>query len=139
MILLDTNVVSELMRREPDARVLAWAASRPLEEMAVAAVTVMEIRVGIEMMPDGRRRSELDARFNSFLAQGFEDRVLVFDRAAAEACASIRAIRRRLGKPISTEDSMIAAIATVRGAAIATRDSAGFAGCSLILVNPWGT
>lgn len=137
MLLLDTNVVSELMRPQPNPRVLGWVAAQPLFEMAIATITVMEVRFGIALLPWSNRRTDLDARFRQFLAQGFSGRVLPFDEAAADACADIRAQRRQMGNPITTEDGMIAAIARVHGAPVATRDVRGFEGCGLTLVNPW--
>lgn len=137
MLLLDTNLVSELMRPRLDPRVLDWVAAQPLAELAIAAVSVTEIRFGIVVVPQGKRRAELDARFRQLLAQGFGDRVLPFDRPAADACADIRASRKGAGNPISVEDSMIAATARVHGAAVATRDVGGFEGCGLSVVDPW--
>lgn len=137
MLLLDTNVVSELMRPRPDARVLDWVAAQPMAEMAIAAVTVMEIRFGIALLPGGRRRTDLDASFRLLVAQGFAGRVLPFDHAVAETCADIRARRRRRGHPIATEDSMIAAIARVHGAQLATRDGSDFEGCGVTVIDPW--
>jgi predicted nucleic acid-binding protein len=137
MLLLDTNLVSELMRPRPDARVLSWVAGQPLCETAIATITVMEIRFGIALLPQGRRRTDLDTRFRQLLAEAFTGRVLAFNQPAADACAEIRAHRRQLGNPITIEDSMIAAIARVHGAPVATRDLGGFEGCGLTLVNPW--
>lgn len=137
MLLLDTNVVSELMRPRPEPRVLGWVADQPAAAMAVSTVTVMEIRLGIALLPAGHRRGELDTRFARLLAEGFPGRVLAFDEAAADACAEIRAVRRRIGSPITTEDAMIAAIGRARGAAVVTRDARGFAGCGVRVVDPW--
>jgi toxin FitB len=137
MLLLDTNVVSELMRPRPDSRVLSWVAAQPLSETAIATITVMEIRFGIALLPQGRRRTDLDTRFRQLLARAFTGRVLAFDQPAADASAEIRAQRRQRGNPITVEDSMIAAIARVHGAPVATRDLAGFEGCGLALINPW--
>jgi hypothetical protein len=137
LILLDTNVVSELMRPRPEPRVSDWAAAQPLATLAVAAVSVMEVRFGIAVLPAGRKRDELDSKLRQFLAQGFAGRVLPLDAAAANACADIRALRKRAGRPIATEDAMIAGIARAHGATMATRDIGGFAGCGLVLVNPW--
>jgi predicted nucleic acid-binding protein len=137
MLLLDTNLVSELMRPRPNLRVLDWVAAQPLAEMAIAAITVMEIRFGIALLPWGKRRTDLDSSFRQLVAQGFGGRVLAFDQAAADACADTRARRRQTGNPITTEDAMIAAIARVHGARVATRDVGGFAGCGLTLINPW--
>ncbi len=137
LTLLDTNVVSELMRPRPEPRVTEWAAAQPLATLAVAAVTVMEVRFGIAVLPAGRKRDELDAKLRQFLAQGFAGRVLPLDAAAANACADIHALRRRMGRPITAEDAMIAGTARAHGATVATRDVGGFAGCGLVLVNPW--
>ena len=137
MLLLDSNVVSELMRPRPDRRVLSWVGAQPLSEMAMATITVMEIRFGIALLPQGRRRTDLDTRCRQLLAQAFADRVLGFDQRAADACAEIRVHRRHAGSAISIEDAMIAAIARVHGAGVATRDMGGFEGCGLTLINPW--
>jgi len=137
MILLDTNVVSELMSPEPDARVQAWAAAQPMETLALSAVSVMEIRHGILRLSDGRRRRDLETRFERFLAQGFAGRVLPFDDAAGRAAAEIRRLRTRLGRPIAIEDGMIAAIAKAEGGIVATRDESGFSGCGVPVVSPW--
>lgn len=137
MVLLDTNLVSELMRSHPDPRVLSWVAAQPLSDMAIATITVMEIRFGTALLPQGRRRTELDTRFRQLLAQAFAGRVLAFDRTAADACAEIRAQRRHRGNPITVQDGMIAAIARVHGAPVATRDVGGFEGCGLTLIDPW--
>ena len=137
MLLLDTNLVSELMRPRPNPHVLEWVAAQPLSEVVIAAITVMEVRYGIALLPRSKRRSELDLKFREFVARGFAGRVLPFDQAAADACAEIRAFRRRRGNPIATEDAMIAAIARVHGVPVATRDVGGFEGCGLTLINPW--
>ena len=137
MLVLDTNLVSELMRPGPDPRVLGWIATQPLHEMAIATITLMEVRFGIATLPHGQRRTELDRRFRQFLAQGFSDRVLPFDSAAADACADIRAARKSMGRPIAIEDGMIAAVAKTHGATVATRDTSGFEGCGIPLLNPW--
>jgi hypothetical protein len=137
MLLLDTNLVSELMRPQPAPRVLEWAASESLSEMAIAAVTVMEIRFGIAVLPQGKRRADLDIKFRQLLAQAFPGRILPFDETAAEACAELRATRQRMGNPITTEDGMIAAIAQAQGATVVTRDIGGFEGCGVHLLNPW--
>ena len=137
MLILDTNLVSELMRVRPEPGVLAWIAAQPMSDMAITVVSMMEIRFGINLLPEGKRRIELDRRFSQLLAQGFEDRVLAFDRSAADACAGIRATRQRTGRPVSTEDAMIAGIAKAHGATVATRDEEGFGGCGVPIINPW--
>ena len=137
MLLLDTNVVSELMRPRPNPHVLEWVAAQPLSEIAITTITVMEVRYGIALLPRSKRRADLDRKFHDFLAQGFAGRVLPFDQSAADACADVRAVRRHMGNPITIEDGMIAAIARAHGAPVATRDIGGFEGCGLTLINPW--
>ena len=137
MLVLDTNLVSELMRPQPEVAVLAWVGAQPMKEMAITAVSSMEIRFGIHILPEGKRRSELDRKFSELIAQGFAGRILPFDGQAGEACADIRAMRQRTGRRISTEDAMIAAIAKVHGATVITRDANGFAGCGVPVINPW--
>lgn len=135
-LLLDTNVVSELMRPQPHPEVLAWVDAQPIAEMAITAVTVMEIRSGIAYLPEGTRKASLETRFRQFLARGFAGRVLPFDEDAAEACATLRAQRRRAGKASATEDSMIAGIALQQGATVITRDK-GFDSYGVPVINPW--
>lgn len=137
LLLLDTNVVSELIRPYPEQRVLDWFGAQGYDTMAVSVITVMEIRFGIVVLPDGRRRAELDDKFDRFLMLAFTRRVLPFDGTAADACADIRALRKRAGRPIATEDAMIAGVARAHDAGVATRDVGGFAGCGLTVVNPW--
>jgi predicted nucleic acid-binding protein len=137
MLLLDTNVVSELMRSRPNLRVLDWVAAQPLAELAISTVTVMEIQFGIALLPQSRRRTDLDTNFRLLVAQGFTERVFAFDHPAADVCAEIRAQRRRKGHPITAEDSMIAAIARVHGARLATRNGDDFEGCGVTLIDPW--
>jgi predicted nucleic acid-binding protein len=134
---LDTNVVSELMRPVPAAAVLAWIGAVKLSVLATTAITVMEIRFGIARLPAGRHRESLDQRFAAFLMQGFRGATLPFDQAAAEAASGIRVARRRAGEPISLEDAMIGGIARAGGLAVVTRDSAGFAGCGVEVIDPW--
>lgn len=137
MILLDTNVVSELMRPEPAAAVLAWLRAQSLRDLATTAVTAAEIRYGLARLPEGRRRWELEERFRLFLLRGFDRRILPFDAAASELYGEIVAGREREGVPIQVLDAQIAAIARCRGAVVATRDTAGFAGCGVEVLNPW--
>lgn len=137
LLLLDTNVVSELMRPEPDADVLAWSNEQPLGGLALTSITIMEIRYGIAQLPDGARKNSLDARFRRFLALGFGDRVLSFDGEAAEFSAIMRAMRRRMGRAVGTEDCMIAGIARQHGATVVTRDQGGFEGYGVPVINPW--
>ncbi|MCB1884696.1 MAG: type II toxin-antitoxin system VapC family toxin [Geminicoccaceae bacterium] len=137
MIVLDTNVVSELMLPRPDPRVLAWIAEQPISELAITTISLMEVRYGIAAHPDPRRRDVLTAKFHQLLPRGFAGRVLPFDAPAAEARATIRAARKRAGLSDEFADAMIAAIAREAGASVATRDKGGFAGCGVPVVDPW--
>lgn len=138
MIILDTNVVSEPMRPEPDARVLAWLAAQDAGALFITAVTEAELRTGLAIMPEGRRREALGAALEAVLAEDFAGRVLPFEGgAAARAYAAIHAARRGMGSPISMADAMIAAIARVRGARVATRNVGDFEGTGVEVVNPW--
>lgn len=139
MLVLDTNVVSELMRPQPDERVLSWIRGQPIGTMAVTTITIMEIRYGIARLPEGVRKGALEAKFRQFLARGFAGRVLPFDEDAAEMSATIRALRSRMGRHIGTEDCMIAGIARQHGATVVTRDARGFEGYGVPVVNPWET
>jgi toxin FitB len=137
MIVLDTNVVSELLRPTPEASVLAWIASQPRASLFTTTVTRGEILYGIRMLPDGKRRRTLWDVGQAIFAEDFEGQVLSFDSDAADAFADISASRRAAGRPISQFDAMIAAMARSRGAGIATRDVADFNGCDVDIVNPW--
>ncbi len=137
MILLDTNVVSELMRGNADARVLAWVRRQADEQLATSVVTVAEIGAGLSLLPAGARRRDLFARWQRLLAEGFGARILPVDSAAAEAYGEIYAARQRAGRPTDGFDLLIAAIARHRGLTVATRNVKDFDGCGVDLVNPW--
>ncbi len=137
MIILDTNVVSELLRLLPDPRVAAWLAARNGADIYLTAVSEAELRFGVAVMAAGRRREQLAAAMDGILADVFHGRVLAFDSAAAVAYATIAADRRAAGRPISQFDCQIAAIASTHGAAIATRNTGDFADCGIAVVDPW--
>lgn len=138
MILLDTNILSELMRPLPKPTVLQWLDSRPEMDVWISAVTVAEIRLGIALLPDGKRRALLSDLAERMFQEDFAERCLPFDFSAAAEYALIVATRTRLGHPISVEDAQIAAIARTGGLALATRNTKDFSGIDkLILVNPW--
>ena len=137
MIVLDTNVLSELMRSQPAAPVFAWVSAQPRATLYTTSVSKAEVLFGIAVLPEGRRRLALAAAAEAMFADDFEGRVLPFDEAAAVHYAEIVAARRREGRPIAAFDAQIAATARVAGAGIATRDTGDFAGCGLTLVNPW--
>src|SRR5437868_6176723 len=110
MILLDTNVISELMRPQPDPGVESWIAAQPAGELFITAITEAELRFGIEILPPGQRRQQLQIALAGMLDVDFAGRVLPFDSAAAVAYATVAADRRRSGRPISQMDAQIAAI-----------------------------
>jgi len=137
VIVLDTNVLSELMRSQPAAPVFAWVSAQPRATLYTTSVSKAEVLFGIAVLPEGRRRLALAAAAEAMFADDFEGRVLPFDEAAAVHYAEIVAARRREGRPIEAFDAQIAATARVAGAGIATRHTGDFAGCGLTLVNPW--
>lgn len=137
MTILDTNVVSEMMRPVPAPVVLRWFSTQPAEDTHVTAITVAEILYGVELLPSGKRREELRAGAEKMFGVVFADHILTFDDKAARAFALIVSLRRRQGKPMSEFDGQIAAIARAHGGTLATRDTAGFEACGVRLVNPW--
>jgi predicted nucleic acid-binding protein len=139
VIVLDTNVLSELMRSQPATAVSAWAAAQARDELYTTSVSKAEILYGIAALPDGYRRTALAAAADAMFTNDFAGRVLAFDEVAAVHYAEIVAARRREGRPIEAFDAQIAATALAAGASIATRDTGGFAGCGLRVIDPWTT
>ncbi|APW40256.1 VapC toxin family PIN domain ribonuclease [Rhodoferax koreense] len=139
MMLLDTNVLSELMRQQPDRQVLAWLDAQPTETLFVSAVTVAELMYGIERLPEGRRKDSLRETAWTMLEEDFDGRILPFDGAAATRYAWLAAQRERSGRPIGMADAQIAAICLGTHADLATRNTKDFAGLGLVLTNPWQT
>jgi toxin FitB len=137
VIVIDTNVVSELMRAQPHPKVFAWVAAQPRATLYTTSVTQAEILYGIAALPKGRRRTALAVAAGVMFAEDFADRVLPFDGTAAVCYAEIVTTRQRAGAPIEAFDALIAATALAVGAAMATRDVGGFEGCGLTLINPW--
>ncbi len=137
MIILDTNVLSELLRPAPEAAVAAWMKRQPRPEVFTTAINQAEILYGIELMPAGRRRQSLMQAVETIFAVELAGRVLVFDSAAALAFATIAARRRSLGRPISHPDAQIAAIVQMHNATLATCDTRDFENCGVRLVDPW--
>ena len=137
MIVLDTNVISELMRPSPDANVLAWTAKLPRALLHTTHVNQAEILYGIAALPEGRRRAALAAAANTMFAEDFAGRVLPFGATAAARYPEIVLQRRQAGNPIAALDALIAATALAAGASVATRDVGGFTGCGLTLIDPW--
>lgn len=137
MILLDTNVVSELMKSAPEPAVMAWINAIPGAAVFVSAVTQAEILYGVALVPDGKRRQGLARASRTVFQTYFRGRVLPFDSEAAEAFAELAAARRQSGRPITQADAQIAAIARSRGAELATRNVLDFEGCGVDVINPW--
>jgi toxin FitB len=137
LILLDTNVLSALMRRETDPVVVAWLDAQPPESIWTTPITVFEIRFGIEILAKGRKRKALEEAFASALDEDFGGRILAFDQAAADAAAAIAARQREAGRPVEIRDVQIAGIAAARKATLATRNTRHFDGTGIALVDPW--
>lgn len=138
MIVLDTNVVSELARASPDQAVQRWIRDLPLDQLFCTTVNEAELLFGIERLPHGRRRADLLAATERLFAHLLVDRVLPFDRAAARQFAELAALQQAHGRTMQTADALIAATARAHGATlIATRDLTGFEGCGVRLVDPW--
>ena len=137
MILLDTNVISELMRAEPAQTVLDWFGKHDAGDLFISAVTEAELRTGVAILPEGQRRDRLQVAIDAMIDQDFQSRVLPFDSPAAKAYAEIAAQRRAAGRPIAEADCQIAAIARATDASIATRNVKDFDGCGVRVINPW--
>jgi toxin FitB len=138
MIILDTNVVSELMRPDPAPQVAAWVRRRDRRELRMTAITLAEIRYGIARLPDGRRKQILLNTADDIF-RGFSEQVLPVDEAAAEQYAVIASTRERAGRPIQGFDALIAAVCRSQGAALATRNRPDFDGTGVEVVDPWVT
>lgn len=137
MILLDTNVVSELMRSAPERAVVAWVRRRPRSDLYFSTVGEAELRYGAAILPEGRRRDALFANIDGMLESAFRDRVLPFDRQAARIYGRIAAMRRANGLHVEQIDCQIASIASAHGFEVATRNVGDFADMGVELVNPW--
>ena len=138
MIILDTNVLSALMRQEPEASVVAWLDLQPAESVWITSITLVEARLGLALLPKGRRRQTLEAVFAQLLQEDLENRVLDFDSAAATEAASLAAERQTAGRPVDMRDTQIAGIALARRATLATRNVRHFQDLKVPVVNPWG-
>lgn len=137
MIVLDTNVVSELMRPRPDEAVVRWVDDQPDGQVAITAVTAAELLYGAARLPAGLRQRTLVERVVGMLRDDFADRILPFDADAAERYALVVVERERRGRPISAADAQIAAICSSHGAVLATRNGRDFDGIDVTVVDPW--
>jgi predicted nucleic acid-binding protein len=137
MIVVDTNVLSELTKPAPSPDVVAWYHEQSIQDLFTTSITQAEIQVGVDRLPKGRRREALQDSADTTFTQTFAGRILPFDSDAARAFGKIVAERGRLGRPIEIMDAQVAAIALSRRASIATRDAGDFAHCGVRIVNPW--
>jgi predicted nucleic acid-binding protein len=137
MIVLDTNVLSELMKPAPAERVTRWIAAQPATSLYTTTVTQAEILHGVMLLPAGRRRNAVESAAEAMFKEDFAGRVLPFGSDAARLYARIAAERCRAGRPISHFDAQIAAITRAAGAAVATRNVADYDGCGVKVINPW--
>jgi len=138
VIVLDTNVLSEMMKAEPSPRVADWLAAYPRPSFFTTTITRAEILFGVAILPAGRRREELGVAVAGLFDVDLAGHILPFDGAAARVFAEIASSRHAAGHPISQADAQIAAIPRSRDAAVATRNVADFDGCGLSVLNPWG-
>ena len=137
MIILDTNVLSALMRKAPEASVVAWLDRQPAESVWITSVTLFETRLGLALLPRGRRRQILESAFGRLLEEDLDNRVLDFDRIAATEAATLAAERQRAGRPVDVRDTLIAGIALARRALLATRNVRHFQDLRVPAVDPW--
>ena len=137
MIVLDTNIISEIMRPQPDTDVVAWLNQCAIEQLFITSTTLAEIYYGLAILPDGQRKQNLQQRFDYFITQGFSERILVFDAKAAVIYAEIMGQSKRIGQPMSFPDGQIAAITQTHHFSLATRNIKDFKHCSVPLINPF--
>jgi hypothetical protein len=137
VIILDTNVLSALMRTAPEAAVVRWLDQQPAESIWITSITLFETRIGLALLPKGRRRQTLESAFDRLLEEDLENRVLDFDSAAAIEAAALAATRQRAGRPVDMRDTQIAGIALARRATLATRNVRHFQDLNVTVVDPW--
>ena len=137
MIILDTNVLSALMRASPELVVLDWLDRQPAESVWITSITEFESRLGLALLPMGKRRQGLVESFDRLLADDLRNRVLAFDSAAASHAAIVAARRQKAGRPVDIRDTQIAGIALATRATLATRNVRHFDDLQLPVVNPW--
>ena len=137
MILVDTNVISEPLRREPNAAVIEWLDAQNVETLFLAAISLAEIRLGVAVLPEGRRREWLHQSIEQRVLPLFRGRILPFDDAASKAYASLRAHARAAGVAIAPSDGFIAGTAEANGLIVATRDVTPFEAMGIRVIDPW--
>ena len=139
MIVLDTNVISALMRKQPEKPVVSWLDAQPSASVWITAITVMEIRFGLQTMPKGRRQQALIGSFELMVKSVIEGRIASFDAGAGIHAAELMAQRKRVGRPAEVRDTMIAGIVLANRATLATRNTQHFKDLPLTVINPWET
>ena len=139
MIILDTNVLSELMRPTPEPVVLDWLREQPILALGTTTINIAEIKYGLARLPSGQRRRELEKKLSSFMLRGLGGRIFDFDQSAADCYGDLMVVREKRGRSRQEMDGLIAAIAQSRGADIATRNVDNFEGSGVTVVNPWET
>jgi hypothetical protein len=139
VIILDTNVLSALMRIAPEAQIVRWLDHQPAESIWITAITLFETRLGLALLPKGRRRQLLELAFDRLLEEDLEKRVLDFDSAAATEAAALTAARQRAGRTVDMRDTQIAGIVLARRGTLATRNVRHFQDLSVTVVDPWQT
>lgn len=137
MILLDTNIISEMMKATPSANVSEWLDQQPVAEVFITTITIAEITYGLQALPNGNRRTVLSDAFDKTVIEAFKHRILSFDEQAAHLYGEIMSRRKSLGQPLSILDGQIAAIARAHRLKLATRNVRDFGECGLELINPF--
>jgi predicted nucleic acid-binding protein len=137
VIVIDTNVLSALMREIPERPVVEWLDRQAAESIWITSITLFEARLGLALLPKGKRRQALEAAFEKLMAEDLEGRVLDFDQPAAEAAAQLAAGRQREGQTIDMRDTQIAGIVIARRAEFATRNVRHFSDLNVDVINPW--
>ena len=137
MVIVDTNILAELMKESPAQAVLSWVNGQESSALFVTTITVGEIGYGLRIMPQGRRRSQLEQGFERFLADGFAGRILDFDEEAARQYGEVMGRRKEMGRPVGVQDGQIVSIARAKGYAVATRNVRDFVECGVEIINPF--
>jgi predicted nucleic acid-binding protein len=137
MMILDTNVLSALMQRQPDVAVVEWLDRQPADTIWVTSITLFEARYGLKLLADGQRKTLLEQRFDELVQLDLANRIAVFDVRAADQAAQLAADRKARGRPVDIRDTFIAGIAIARGATLATRNAKHFEDLPTPVVNPW--
>lgn len=137
MIIIDTNIISELMKPTPSSRVILWLDQQEVTQLFITTITIAEIAYGLHTLPQGNRRNSLEDIFNTAIMEAFTHRILAFDQPAAYQYGKIMAHRKEIGRPLGVPDGQICAIAHNNNAMIATRNIRDFENCGIKLVNPF--